>query len=409
MHASFDPVHERTDHVSRNDNRIDALDALRGFAILGILLINIQVLSGYGFIGPEGRSALAASGSDDTLQTILDLLVRAKFYSLFSLLFGYSFVMLADRTTQSPGRVHRRRLLGLIVIGLAHSILLWPWDILLLYGLTGFLLLPFMNASPRRLTLYATGLFAVVAVVSVLGPQFGLPDGRGALATRVLQESVPAFASGTYVEVVQANFRLTGSIFVEWLQDLRPLRVLGMFLLGAAAAKLRLAERDSSSAGLLRRAALPALLCGLLLSGFETFVAPEAPWERLVWIVAETAGPPALALGYAAVLVLWWQSDGLLGAGVRFAIAPVGRMALTNYLLQSAICVPLFYNFGGGWFAEISLGRLLLFSVVLFVGQMIFSALWLKVFRQGPIEWLWRWQIKGARPPMFNRAKPEPV
>jgi uncharacterized protein len=71
--------------------------------------------------------------------------------------------------------------------------------------------------------------------------------------------------------------------------------------------------------------------------------------------------------------------------------------------------VPLFYNFGGGWFAEISLGRLLLFSLALFVGQMIFSALWLKVFRQGPIEWLWRWQIKGARPPMFNRAKPEPV
>jgi uncharacterized protein len=81
-------------------------------------------------------------------------------------------------------------------------------------------------------------------------------------------------------------------------------------------------------------------------------------------------------------------------------------MALTNYLLQSAVCVPLFYEFGGGWFAEMSLGRLLLFSVTLFIGQMAFSALWLAVFRQGPIEWLWRWQIKGIRPPMLNRTRP---
>jgi uncharacterized protein len=392
--------------VSRSDGRIDGLDALRGFAIFGILLINIQVLSGYGFIGPEGRSALSGGSYDETLQALLDLLVRAKFYSLFSLLFGYSFVMMAERTTQAPDRAHRRRLLGLIVIGLVHSVLLWPWDILLLYGLTGFLLLPFMCAAPRRLLVFATGLFAIVVLVRVLGPQLGLPEGRGALATRVLQESVPSMAGGSYSEVVQANIRLTGSIFVEWLQDLRPLRVLGLFLLGAAAAKLQLAERQSSSAALLRRVALPALLCGLLLSGVETFTEPAASWERFAWIVAEVAGPPVLAVAYAAILLLWWQRDGVLGSGARAALAPVGRMALTNYLLQSAVCVPLFYEFGGGWFAEMSLGRLLLFSVTLFIGQMAFSALWLAVFRQGPIEWLWRWQIKGIRPPMLNRTRP---
>jgi uncharacterized protein len=392
--------------VSGNGGRIDALDALRGFAIFGILLINIQVLSGYGFIGPEGRSALSASAYDETLKNILDLLVRAKFYSLFSLLFGYSFVMMAQRTTLRPARAQSRRLLGLIVIGLVHSILIWPWDILLLYGLVGFLLLPFMSASPRRLTLIATGLLAVVVVARILGPQLGLPEGRGAFATRVLQVSVPAMAGGSYAEVVQVNLRLTRSIFVEWLQDLRPLRVLAMFLLGAAAAKLRLAEKQSGSRALLRWAALPLLLCGLLLSAIETFVSPAGQWERIGWIIAETAGPPLMALAYAAVLMLWWQRDALLSAGVRTALAPVGRTALTNYLLQSAICVPLFYDFGGGWFAELSLGRLLLFSVTLFAGQMIFSALWLAVFRQGPIEWLWRWQIKGERPPLLKRAKP---
>jgi uncharacterized protein len=392
--------------VSRSGGRIDALDALRGFAILGILLINIQVLSGYGFVGPEAHSALSASEHDETIKKILDLLVRAKFYSLFSLLFGYSFVMMAQRTTLHPARAQSRRLLGLIVIGLVHSILLWPWDILLLYGLVGFLLLPFMNASPRRLALIATGLLAAVVVARVLGPQLGLPDGRGVYATRVLQDSVPAMAGGSYADVVQANLRLTGSIFMEWLQDLRPLRVLAMFLLGAAAAKLRLAEKQSGNASLLRRAALTLLLGGLLLSAIEAFVSPAGQWERIGWIVAETAGPPLMALAYAAVLMLWWQRDAALSAGVRAALALVGRTALTNYLLQSAICVPLFYDFGGGWFAELSLGRLMLFSVALFAGQVIFSALWLAVFRQGPIEWLWRWQIKGERPPLLKRAGP---
>ena len=95
--------------MSRTGGRIDALDALRGFAILGILLINIQVLSGYGFVGPEAHSALSASEHDETIKKVLDLLVRAKFYSLFSLLFGYSFVLMSARTTLHPGRAQSRR------------------------------------------------------------------------------------------------------------------------------------------------------------------------------------------------------------------------------------------------------------------------------------------------------------
>jgi uncharacterized protein len=388
--------------VSQSRGRIDALDALRGFAILGILLINIQVLSGYGFIGPEGRSALSFSGYDNRLQDILDVFVRAKFYSLFSLLFGYSFVMLARRMPEQATRAHRRRLAGLVVIGLAHSLLLWPWDILLLYGLTGFLLLPFLYSSPRTLAMWSIGMFLIVGVASWFGPELGLPEGRGELATRGLRDNVPVLAGGSYTEVLRANVYLTGSVFLEWLQDLRPLRVFGMFLLGAAAAVMRLAERDSGHRTLLRWIAVPVLLSGLLLSVIETFAAAGSSVERLVHITAGTAGAPLLAVGYAAALVLWWQKDGLLGAGVRASLAPVGRMALTNYLLQSAVCVPLFYGFGAGWFAEFSLARLLLFAFGLFVFQMILSALWLSIFRQGPIEWLWRWQISGRRPQLLN-------
>ena len=384
--------------MGRSGGRIDELDALRGFAIFGILLINIQVFSGYGFIGPEGRSSLVFNEHDATLQNVLDVFVRAKFYSLFSLLFGYSFVMLAQRAKEGVARLHFRRLTGLIVIGLLHSVLLWPWDILLLYGLTGLLLVPFLTRSATAMAGWGIGLFAVVGILHWFGPALGLPEGRGELAIRLLQENVPALAGGSYAEVVQANVILTGSVFVEWLQDLRPLRVLGMFLLGAAAAALQLADRDNRHKTLLRVAAAAGLLVGLALALTEVFVEPESLLQRIAWTLADAVGAPLLAIGYAALLVLWWHRNGTLAAGVRAALAPVGRMALTNYLLHSVICVPLFYGFGAGYFAELSLAVMIVFAVALFVAQMVLSALWLSVFRQGPIEWLWRWQISGSRP-----------
>lgn len=391
--------------MSRSGGRIDELDALRGFAIFGILLINIQVFSGYGFVGPEGRSGLPFNEHDTTLQNILDVFVRAKFYSLFSLLFGYSFVMLAQRAKDNVARLHFRRLTGLIVIGLMHSVLLWPWDILLLYGLTGLLLIPFLSRTPTAMAGWGIGLFAIVGILHWFGPVLGLPAERGELAIRLLQENVPALAGGSYVAVVQANLILTGSVFVEWLQDLRPLRVLGMFLLGAAAAVLQLADRDNRHKSLLRAAVLTGLLVGLVLALIEVFVEPETVLQRIAYTVADAVGAPLLAIGYAALLVLWWHRNGTLAAGVRAALAPVGRMALTNYLLHSAICVPFFYGFGAGYFAELSLTVLVLFAVALFVMQMVLSAVWLSVFRQGPIEWLWRWQISSSRPQLRKGSR----
>ena len=390
--------------MGRPGGRIDELDGLRGFAIFGILLINIQVFSGYGFIGPEGRSGLAFNEHDATLQSILDVFVRAKFYSLFSLLFGYSFFMLAQKAGDGMARLHFRRLTGLIVIGLLHTVLLWPWDILLLYGLTGLLLVPFLTRPAGAMAGWGIGMLVVVGILRWFGPAIGLPEGRGELAIRLLQENVPALAGGSYAEVLRANFVLTVSVFIEWLQDLRPLRVLGMFLLGAAAALLQLADRDNRHKRLLRVAAAAGLLIGLALALTEVFVEPESALQRFGYTLADAVAAPLLAIGYAALLVLWWHRNGTLAAAVRAALAPVGRMALTNYLLHSVVCVPLFYGFGAGYFAELSLAVLLLIAVALFVAQMVLSALWLSIFRQGPIEWLWRWQISGSRP-QFRKSK----
>lgn len=377
--------------------RIESLDALRGFALLGILLINIQVFSGYGFLGSEGRAALPGSDLDGTIQRLLDVAVAGKFYSLFSLLFGYSFVMLAERMEQ-PARYHLRRMVGLIVIGAVHALLLWPWDILHLYGLVGVLLIPFLRA--RAPLLAAAG--AVVLVVIVAGRwwwvESGHPVGRGELATSLLQAHVPAFRDGSWREVMEANAYLSVAAGIERLESLRPLRVLALFLLGAAGARLRLAEAGSGYRWILFGGIVVALPAGLVLAWLHTAGGPEPGNGMRLYLLAETLAPVLVALGYATLLLALWRGSLALAAPLQRLLAPVGRMALTHYLLQSVVCIAVFYGFGLGRYAQDSLARLVLIAGAIFAGQVIMSLLWLRFLRQGPVEWLWRWQIQGQRP-----------
>lgn len=385
--------------MGRHQNRIEALDALRGFALLGILLINIQVFSGYDFLGEQGRSVLPMSAFDSRLDMFLDITVRTKFYSLFSFLFGYSFVMLAARIERA-GPHHLRRMAGLVVIGLLHAMLIWPWDILLLYGLVGLALTPFLRCSVPVFVIWAGGVLVLIAAVRWFWLHAGPPAGRGPFATGIIQGSVPMFADGTYVEVVQANIRLTLAVALERLEDLRPLRVFSLFLIGAAAARLRLAESGTGNRGLLAVGMLLVLPLGLMLAAVELETGPKQGGTGAWGIVAETLAAPMVAAGYAALLLGFWRGRNFPARLTRRIFSPAGRMALTSYLTQSAICVGVFYGFGLGLFAELSLTRQILFAGVFFAAQLLFSALWLRWFRQGPAEWLWRWQIKGKRPAM---------
>lgn len=383
--------------MASKGERIDSLDALRGFAIFGILLINIQVFSGWGFVAPETRQALTWSQWDEPIATWLDILVRAKFYSLFSLLFGYSFMMLAERVQHGPVRYHLRRMLGLLVIGTAHSLFLSPWDILMLYGAMGIFLGAFLGVRAPTLAACGVALLVLTGVALWFAPVLGLAD-LSSLSLRLLQENVPALSGGSYLEVVEANAYLSVSVFLDRIENLRPLRVMAMFLFGAAAARLHLAERNSGHVRLLVAVALAGLVVGITLAIAEVKLGEGS----LVSLLGRVGAPPMLAMGYGAILLLWWRGRGRLTGAVRSALAPTGRMALTNYILQSAVCICVFYGMWGDRFASFSLAALMLFSVVFFIAQMIFSAVWLRLFTQGPLEWLWRWQIKRKRPRLLR-------
>lgn len=381
------------------EGRLHGLDALRGLAIFGILLINIQVFSGYGFLGEEGRTRLSGADRDADLSYWLDLLVQERFYSLFSLLFGYSFYMLASRLHGRGLSIHLRRMLGLVVIGLLHSLLLWPWDILLLYGVVGLLLAVFLNRSTASLFVASLVVLLLTVLIRWFGPAMGFPTGRFPESLALIQEYVPSFRQGHYGEVVVANVYLSYAVLLDWVEGLRPLRVLMLFLLGASAASLQLARPGAGGLRYLVVSAVIGLLGGLGLGLVEQ--SPDGHSEPVV-LLAEVLAAPLLALGYGAVLILWWRGGHLPSRLTAALLAPVGRMALTNYLLQSAVFVPLFYGFGLGLFGRYRLDELLWMVAGFFLLQVLFSALWLACFRQGPLEWLWRWQVRGSRPPFLK-------
>ena len=379
--------------------RIQSLDALRGFALLGILLVNIQMFSGWGFIGTDGREALSWSEFDTQIHLALTILVHDKFYSLFSLLFGYSFAMLGEK---KGANYHLRRMAGLIVIGLLHAVLLWPWDILLLYGVLGLLLTPFLRARAPVLASAALILLLVTAIGRWLMLTLEPAGGWSSVYVEQLQAGVPSMSGGTYPEVVAANARLFFGLVLNRLEDLQPLRVLTMFFLGAIGARLHVAEAGNPYRKALIWIGVICLPVGLLIASVERVFSFGAALPNTLFVIAETLAAPITALAYASLLILWCNHNGPVAARISSALAPAGRMALTNYLAQSLIGVVLFYEFGVGLFAEYSLAKILLWWLAIVALQLLFSYLWLSRFRQGPIEWLWRWQIQGQRPPLLK-------
>jgi uncharacterized protein len=392
--------------MSQRSARIQSLDALRGFALLGILLVNIQLFSGWGYLGTDAREALPGSGIDGHLKLFIDIFAQGKFYSLFSLLFGYSFVMLAGKAGPDAARNHLRRMTGLLIVGVAHAVFLWPWDILYLYAAVGLLLTPFLSRSPRTLLLWAAALLLVTGAGrwAWFVHQFAWPWSD--TTAGLLSENVPHLAGGSYADVVRANLELSYATVMNRIETWRPVRVLALFMIGAAAARIRLADPASGHATLLRALAVTSVPLAISLALAEEFLTPEPGLERWGFIIADVTAAPVMAVAYASVLLLWWRHDGPVARAFQAALAPAGRMALTNYLLQSAICVVVFYGFGLGLFAEWSLAWLLAFAVLVYLAQMLLSWLWLRRFRQGPLEWLWRWQIKGARPTLLAREAP---
>ena len=386
------------------DDRLPVVDALRGFALFGILLANILYWSGWGMGTDAQRLAWAGPTAELWQYRFHHLLVDGKFYTLFSLLFGAGFALQLDRLLrrgQDGLRIYRRRVLVLLGIGLVHSLLIWDGDILTLYALLGLLLPWFHRWSPRALVI--TGLvlvfivpFAGAALFAALGwkPHDALYGFSFWIAERM---GADTSADQVIAWLQREDFRgwaswVASGPAYSWglrLESWRMPKVLGIMLIGMAAGRgladgtllpdRRLLKRILT-VGLL--VGLPASLAYALLRGQN-----QSDWPSVV-------GTVPLALAYAAAFALAWPTaERWLGVFV----AP-GRMALTNYLTHSLLGVLLFYGIGLGWVGRSPLWAIYGYAVTLFALQIVISRWWLARHPQGPMEALWRrWTYGRAR------------
>lgn len=399
-------------------DRIQAVDVLRGFALFGILLVNFEGTGG-------------ARVADEVARWFVNLLVRFKFYPLFSFLFGLGFgiQLLRARSRGAPVvPVYVRRMLVLAVIGVAHFILLWNGDILRHYALLGLVLILFRNFSPRALLLCVLAAFAISAYVpgslanppelSRPDPEVGFTVGleRAAAAEPVAEArtyTTWATAEGTYPELVTARAQLLWRNLPSFLLDENTdgfgylAGILAMFLLGLYAAKRRLFEDLEGRRAFAIWTLGIGLGVGLVLQvviwggrfGFEWI--PELPG----WLssIVRRFGGPTLTIGYIAGIVLLVQRAR--AGRILSVLAPVGRMALTNYLLQSVIGTTLFYGYAFGLYGKVRPALGVGLGVLIFSVQILFSHWWMARFRFGPAEWLWRTLTYMRLQPMRRERK----
>jgi uncharacterized protein len=365
--------------------RILELDVIRGFAMLGVLVA--YCLWSLGTLPPERFTAL-----DNRLGELAGFAVDGKFYSLLAFLFGLGFQLQLGRPgsdERETVRLYLRRMLVLAAIGLFHALLLRNGDILLPYAATGLLLIAFRRASDRTVLIAALLILLIPAAAYYAWRASGLP-----MPTR------PAAGDRSYLEENLAWVRYWyATAILTWPTN------LSLFLLGLLAGRRGWIGRIAAEKSL----ALIVLAAGLAAGGAlfaasgrlaAWLAAARLPDLALLAGLLFTLHAAALAAAYAALLMLALRT----GAGRRALqpLAAVGRMALTNYLLQGALIVPFCLAFG--LFDRFTPSRALLLALLLFPLQAVFSLWWLRRFDYGPAEWLWRLLTYG-RPPRRRAAE----
>ena len=383
------------------DGRVHDVDALRGFALLRIFVVNIAFMaSAYPAHLVEDPSF--SSSVDDVARFLVAALFSMKFYLLFSFLFGYSFVLqmeAAERAGAAFAPRMLRRVAGLFVLGVGHIVLLYGGDVLTTYAVVCLVLLAMHRVRDKTALVAAGVIYAVVTASMTVSAVFLdlsdlLPTHDQALSSAAMQTRSML---GSPVEIIGQHLGGLELVVVQ-AASLQGPTALAMFLSGMVAARRRLFSHLGARVTLLRRTQMIGFPVGLLGGAVYAGLGGAGnTWGSTVSV----ATAPFLTAAFVATVVRLMHAPRT--AWVRTALAPVGRIALTNYLAQSAVGVLLFTGVGLGLAGSVSPPALFAVACLVFVVQVAVSALWLRSHRYGPAEyllrWLTTWQRPGSRAP----------
>ena len=399
-----------------SQNRIETLDVLRGFALLGILTMNIRGMAAPLSAYMYPAAVFEYSGASRLAYLFTNVVSDLKMMGLFSMLFGVSVLLYSAKLTasgQPPRGLWFRRMGWLLLIGLVHAYFIWGGDILVPYALCGILILWWARRLPAGALLAAS--FAALAIGAALTVVHGLGWEGMSEAERAQEAAIMmptpeqarehvGWMLGPYIETV-ANHAPTVLLFQTVIFVTFFLwRCSGMMLLGMALYKWGFLDgsRPTRTYALTASFALPIGLALCTYGALELDRAGFALPERIILDLWNYTGAIFVSVGYAAVIILAVK-HGALGS-LRRALAAVGQMALTNYLLHSIVASVVFLGWGFGLAGQLDYAEQLVFVVAIWLVQLALSPVWLAHYRFGPAEWLWRSLTYWQRQPLRREA-----
>ena len=391
----------------QDQERIEVLDVIRGFALLGILIANMAMFSSpAAYFEVLGKNMWTGCW-DTTASSFINLLIQGKFYTMFSFLFGLGFVIFFERAkakTTKPKLLFHRRLFILLLIGLAHAFLIWHGDILVSYALLGFLLPLFFNRQPKTILIWAAALFIGFflfmalatglltfakmmnegAITDILQPMFADMERR-------IESSFHAYGNGTFAEIMAQ--RVSDTLFGYSNLLALVFIIFPIFLLGLYVGKKEIFQNIEANLTIIKKAWTWGLIIGLTMSIVKfmckiQMVGDPYSLYAAIHIGAGFFGDLGLCLFFMTSIILLHQSRKWQ---LRFKpLAYAGRMALSNYLFQSIVCTIIFYSYGLGLYGKVGTALGLVLAVVIFTAQIFISKYWFKHYQFGPMEWIWK-------------------
>lgn len=383
------------------DERIHVLDFLRGFSLFGVLLVNLTLFRTTLFEYPR-RMFDYAEVTDQWISLIIQIFISGKFISVLSFLFGLGFFLFMERAEQkglSVVPLYRRRLLYLLLFGVIHLVFIWNGDILHTYALAGLVLLWLRKKSLQGLLRWMIFFFLLSTFMAAVAAWIEF-WAENMLDQELLQQQAfysklawETYGGGSFWEIVQ--FRLffeLPNVLVALLYTI-PF-VLVLFLAGLYAGRLNVFRDLPGNLPLIRKVWLVTGITGVAITIFYVSIElgllqPGLLQAAILLEVSKHVSAILLCFFYIASLLLLLVSQRIS----QVVLAPltyIGRMTLTNYLMQSLICVFIFYGFGLGYLGKINLAGILVLTLVIYTLQVVFSYYWLKRFSFGPMEWVWR-------------------
>jgi uncharacterized protein len=387
--------------VSKTE-RIVSIDLLRGIAVLGILIMNIQHFSmpTAAYINPTAFGDL--SGPNKWVWIFSHILASGKFMSIFSILFGAGVLIFARRAELrglNSATLHYRRMGWLLLFGMIHGYCLWTGDILVSYSLCGMLVFLFRKFRPAILIRIAFAFFLVPLILNMFFA-WSMPG----WPREVVQSTLESWKPGAkviehYLDVYrsgwleQMELRVPGTIFMQTSYFImQPFwRVMAMMLLGMSLYKWQVLSGGRSSLFYIKMA-LTGLASGYFLSALGVFLNFRNQWslEFSMFLGSQFnyLGSVGVALGYTALVMLLSRLSGF--GCLKNLFSDVGRMAFTNYILMTLLGTLIFYGHGAGLYGSVERKFQILIVLAIWILIFIFSSLWLRRFHFGPLERLWR-------------------